>query len=380
MNRLILILILFLVPCFLSAEVANYEGQLKQYEEEIKNKQSDTQKLRKEIEKLKQIKEKNVAKEENYRQEIRKLEKEIDLLNKGIKKIEQIKKETEKKISLTDETCRETEKERVNLAGTMKKEINSFYFWQRFYSQPKEEYYFLTLLRQKNNIYQTTERKKENLEKEKEKLFSKKKELDAEKGIREIEEKEKKNVKKDQTILLTQTEKERIKVEKEIENLKKASTDLEKLIFNLEKKKKETEEAKRQAILAREDFATKKGYLPWPVDGEVVVKFGRQKHPEFNTYVVNNGIKIRPRSDKKINAIAQGKVVYAAEFQIYGKTVIIDHEGGFYTVYGSLGEILVKEGKEVILGEQIANLADEPLYFELRDGGQPTDPLIWLKH
>jgi septal ring factor EnvC (AmiA/AmiB activator) len=379
MNRLLFLVFFFTLSSFSLAAVNNYDQEIKEYDQGIRNKQSEIQKLQKEIEKLKKVKEKSKSKEENYRQEIKKIEEEIGLLDKEIKKFEQAKKETEKNIRITEGVYQDTEKERINLAEVIKKEINFFYLRQKFYSQPKENYYLLTLLKQKEDFYQVTERKKKDLEKEKETLFLKKKEIESEKEKKQTEGKERKNIKKDKQILLVQTEEERIKAEKEIENLKKASTDLEKLIFSLEKKKKDTEEAKRQAILAREDFAAKKGYLPWPVEGETVVKFGRQKHPEFNTYVVNNGIKIRPRGEKKVNAIAQGKVVYAAEFQTYGKTIILDHDGGFYTVYGSLGEILVKEGKEVILGEQIAHLANEPLYFELRDQGQPTDPLIWLR-
>jgi len=379
MNKLLFLVLLFTFSSLSLAEVNPYDQEIKEYEQEIKNKQSEIQKLYKEIEKLEQVREKSETKEENYRQEIKKLEKEIYLLNRELRKFEQAKKETEKKIQLTEKICRDTEREKTNLAETLKKEIKFFYLWQKFYSQPKEDYYLLALLRQKENLYRATEMKKRDLEKEKKTLFLKKKELEQKKEKKQIQEKEKRNIKKEEQILLAQIEKERIKMEEEIENLRKASVDLEKFIFNLEKKKKETEEAKKQTILAKEAFAAKKGYLPWPVEGEVVVKFGRQRHQEFNTYIVNNGIKIRPQNEKKVNAIAQGRVVYTAEFQTYGKTIIIDHEGGFYSVYGLLGEILVKEGKEVTLGEPIANLTDEPLYFELREGGRPTDPLIWLK-
>lgn len=386
MNRLLLLGILFTLSSFSLAAVSNYDQEIREYEQEIKGKQSEIQKLYKKIEKLKQTKEKSKTKEDTYRQEIKRVEEEINLLNKEIKKFEQAKRETEKKIHFIEEVYQDIERERINLAGAIKKEINLFYLKQKISSQPhfatrraKEDYYLLTLLKQKEDFYQVNEKKKKELEKEKETLFLKKKELEKEKEKKQVQEKEKKNIKKDKEVLLAQAEAERIKAEKEIENLKKTSLDLEKIIFNLEKKKKETEEAKKQAILAREDFASKKGYLPWPVEGEVIVKFGRQKHPEYNTYVVNNGIRIRPRSEKRVNAIAQGKIVYAAEFQTYGKTIILDHEGGFYSVYGSLDEILVKEGKKVTFGEQIANLGNEPLYFELREGGEPTDPLVWLK-
>ena len=64
-------------------------------------------------------------------------------------------------------------------------------------------------------------------------------------------------------------------------------------------------------------------------------------------------------------------------------SVIIEHEGGTYSVYGHLRSIRVQEGKEVRnceeIGEagDIASLNGIKLYFQVSEGTQTVDPLQW---
>jgi len=75
-------------------------------------------------------------------------------------------------------------------------------------------------------------------------------------------------------------------------------------------------------------------------------------------------------------------VVYASDFRSYGQTVILDHGGENYTVYGLLGGIEAEEGGKVRAGDTIG-LADSrnvsTIYFEIRNRGKSQDPLRWLK-
>lgn len=373
---------IFIILFFSLARVVfaqGYDQQLKEYEKEIKNKQQELQRLYKEIEKLDQETEKTKKKEKSYHQEINKVENEIRFLLDALKKLENKKKQIEKQVQEAEKMYQLTEEERIRLANLLKQEIKFFYTLQKLSPDLRKDYYLLNFIKQKGNVYELTENKKKQIEKKKSLLLEKREETVQEKDKIQRQEKTVVNLKKEKEQILTQLKTQRITQEKEIDNLKKAATDLEKFIFDLEGKKKETEKTKKQAVLARKAFAEKKGYLPWPINGEVVAKFGRQKHLEFNTYIVNNGIKIRSKGEKNVSAVAQGKVVFAGNFQTYGKMVILDHQGGFYSIYGSLNEILVKEGRDVLLGEQIGNLGDGSLYFELRSEGQPVDPLPWLQ-
>ncbi len=127
-----------------------------------------------------------------------------------------------------------------------------------------------------------------------------------------------------------------------------------------------------------------KGALLWPVKGKLVGVFGRQKHPTFETYVEKKGIEIATREGMAIRAVADGNVVYADWLKGYGLVVILDHGANYFTFYAHASALLVKEGEAVAkgagLGETGASgLTDRVvLYFELRKGTKPVNPLHWF--
>jgi len=126
------------------------------------------------------------------------------------------------------------------------------------------------------------------------------------------------------------------------------------------------------------------GSLLWPVEGKVVSYFGRQKHPTFDTFVTKKGIEIRAREGSPIRAVLSGNVVYADWLKGYGLVVIVDHTNGFYSLYAHASKLLVAEGHPVKNGQVIGETGEtgvteeDALYFELRKGTTPIDPLKWL--
>jgi len=130
----------------------------------------------------------------------------------------------------------------------------------------------------------------------------------------------------------------------------------------------------------------KKERLPWPIEGKVITSFGRQRHPQFNTTTINNGIEISPRKNYVIvRSIHPGKVVYSDHFQGYGNLIIIDHGISYYSLYGHCSDFLVKKGDMVKAEQPIALVGDigslkgVSLYFEIREKTEPLNPLQWLK-
>lgn len=127
-----------------------------------------------------------------------------------------------------------------------------------------------------------------------------------------------------------------------------------------------------------------RGTLPWPADGKVVSFFGRQKHPTFDTYVQRKGIEIRTEEGSFIHAVMTGNVVYADWLKGYGLVIILDHANGFFSLYAHASKILAKAGEQVAEGQPIGETGDtgmigeNTLYFELREGAEPVDPLHWL--
>jgi len=129
-----------------------------------------------------------------------------------------------------------------------------------------------------------------------------------------------------------------------------------------------------------------KGKLPWPIEGKVVTPFGLQRHPQFNTTTMNNGIEISPRANHVIvRSIHPGKVVYSDHFQGYGNLIIVDHGMAYHSLYGHCSDFLVKKGDMVKAEQPIALVGDigslkgDSVYFEVRFKTKPLNPLQWLK-
>ncbi len=169
------------------------------------------------------------------------------------------------------------------------------------------------------------------------------------------------------------------KEKKEIEkDLKQAQRRLEDLIVSLEKK--------RQASTGQtHPFEINKGSIPWPCKGKVINSYGKIRHPKYNTVTKNNGIDIKASVGSDVSAVGSGRVVYADRFLGYGNVVLIDHEDGYYTLYGHLSEILVQVNDKINTGAKIGQIGDigalgeSMLHFELRKKGKPVDPLTYLK-
>lgn len=126
------------------------------------------------------------------------------------------------------------------------------------------------------------------------------------------------------------------------------------------------------------------GSLPWPADGEVISFFGHQKHPTFDTYVQRKGIEIRTKEGSAIRAVSAGTVAYADWLKGYGLVLILDHGNGFFSLYAHASTLMVEEGDTVKIGQvvgetgQTGMAGENVLYFELRKGTEPVDPIVWL--
>ena len=126
------------------------------------------------------------------------------------------------------------------------------------------------------------------------------------------------------------------------------------------------------------------GKLDWPVDGAIIYRFGRVVNPN-NTTTRWNGIGIAASSGTDVKSVSAGEVVLADVMGTYGNTIIVQHGGGDYSVYGSLSSMNVSKGARVVKGQVLGSVgATDPslpahLHFEIRRGGPAVDPLDWLR-
>ncbi|HMG12790.1 MAG TPA: peptidoglycan DD-metalloendopeptidase family protein, partial [Gemmatimonadaceae bacterium] len=126
------------------------------------------------------------------------------------------------------------------------------------------------------------------------------------------------------------------------------------------------------------------GRLDWPVNGTFLYRFGRYVNPN-NTTTRWNGIGITAPVGTSVKSVSAGTVAYAGPMGTYGNTVILEHGGGDYSVYGSLDKIAVRKGVRVIKGQALGTVGvSDPalgahLHFEIRRGGPAVDPAEWLR-
>lgn len=171
--------------------------------------------------------------------------------------------------------------------------------------------------------------------------------------------------------------------ERKAAELEQAERKLQSLIEELEKQR--LEQAKSWGDYAEADFPGLKGRLPRPVAGTVSRGFGRFKHPEYGTVTFNTGIDIDTRAGEPVRAVARGRIEYAGDLPGYGNCIIVNHGGGYYTLYAHLSRIFVSQGTQVERETLIAETGKDSaagggtIHFEIRRSKTALDPAEWLR-
>ena len=129
-------------------------------------------------------------------------------------------------------------------------------------------------------------------------------------------------------------------------------------------------------------FARLRGKLPRPVAGRIVQGYGQVRAGglkwQGDLFATERGAPVR--------AVSQGRVVYADWLAGLGLLIIIDHGGGYMSLYGHNDRLYESVGQHVAAGQTIAQAGDSggsarpELYFEIRKQGKPVDPRPWLAH
>ncbi|TBR25038.1 hypothetical protein EPO15_02920 [bacterium] len=148
------------------------------------------------------------------------------------------------------------------------------------------------------------------------------------------------------------------------------------LVRDLEKRESKAAQASFKA-----EPAVHPKTLPWPVSGKVVSAFGKKRVEELGTWTIHNGIEISAEAGTQVRPVLAGEVIYSGPFRSYGNVVIVNHGGGFYSIYGHLAGPLQPKGArarpEVALG--VIAAGGGKVYLELRQAGRALDPMKWLK-
>ena len=130
-----------------------------------------------------------------------------------------------------------------------------------------------------------------------------------------------------------------------------------------------------------EPFATLKGKLAWPVQGKLAGDYGQ---PRGAGPLKWNGVLLEASAGTPVRAIYHGRVAFADWLQGLGLLAIVDHGGGYMSLYGHNEALLKESGDWVEPGELIAQVGDTggqsraALYFEIRLNGEPVNPHAWI--
>ena len=170
-----------------------------------------------------------------------------------------------------------------------------------------------------------------------------------------------------------------------LDQLAKDEARLSSVIADLERRRLSAGNASRTGSISTRDL----GALSWPVEGNLVFRFGPERRPNGVT-LRYNGIGIGAPAGTSVKAVEGGTVEVAGVLEGYGQSVVISHGAGYYTLYLRLKSIGVRTGQRVTPGQIVGTVGGEGspegphLEFQVRTpgvGGSPVavDPLNWLR-
>lgn len=250
--------------------------------------------------------------------------------------------------------------------------------------------YFKNLSTQMNKEAKEIRLMQEDLLKEKEELAVMKKEAQAVKAERvsELEKLRKEEAQADNVV--RKLKQNRKTYQKQLNAKKKEVTalnkEIERIVAAAMKSPSTTKSKKQEPIDYKlaEEFSKNKGKLPWPADGPVVGRFGKQFHPVFKNLELppNNGVDVAVSKGADIKAVFKGVVKQVLVMPGYNQCVLIQH-GNYFTFYCKLKSVKVKAGQKVDTNDVIGNVdtinGDTQLHFEVWKGTKPQNPESWLR-
>jgi septal ring factor EnvC (AmiA/AmiB activator) len=123
-------------------------------------------------------------------------------------------------------------------------------------------------------------------------------------------------------------------------------------------------------------FESLRGKLAAPVTGEVRVSDAHRGPAE------GPALLFEAPAGSTVRAAAAGRVAFCDQYGKYGRLIVLDHGGDYYTAYGGLGSIEVRAGDDVSAYARIGDIGSEgdppALLFEVRKGNRAIPPRPWL--
>ena len=391
--------IIILIVLFLS--IVNSQTSKRNYDDELRGQNKAINSLRDEIKVLQNKIRKAESQEKTVTNRISYLDEEISLIGKLIRALKKEEEQTQVEILKLKKDINSNENQLENLRIRYEKRVVNTYLkgrltdlekilssttWRQAMYRThylkiisdiekdmtvKIERLLIDISQQKVNL-EVALRNNLNLKRDKEK------QINSYRTMRIKREKELTKIRSDKKSLANYVNEKKIGIE-QLEGIIKQVLE-DKARFEREERIRQQQEA-----LKTKSFKSLRGQLPWPAEGRIIAKFGRQWNPKLKTTTENPGIDIKGQPGSSIKSIMNGVVTTITYIRGYGTTIIVDHGGGFYTVYSHVTNIQTDIDSEVRAGDVIAYMGESgsingsKLHFEIWGKGQKLDPELWLR-
>ena len=251
--------------------------------------------------------------------------------------------------------------------------------------------YFRTLSTQMKTEAQKIRDMQDELGRKKERLSQMKKEAEAVKNARqkEVDELRKDEARSDAVVKRLQKDKKKYQNQlaakkKEVNALNREIARIIAQTIKTEDQKKRDQQRSQVDMKLDGEFANNKGKLPWPAEGPVVARFGKQYHAVYKSLELpqNNGIDIAIGKGEQVKAVFDGVVSKVFVMPGYNQCVLVQH-GNYFTLYCKMKGLSVKAGDKVKVGQALGTIdtinGQTQLHFEVWKGSAPQNPEQWLR-
>lgn len=371
------------------------ERMLSKYKDEIRRRSSTLDSIKGELERGRARIEELRTQEESSQAVLKQLEDNIDMAEEYLGELERTIDSLDGRIG---ELGRSLSRERDNLSSrqrAMERRLVSMY--KTGFSNPlnvfadlsgptealKRVFYFRRLKAYDEHLIESIRHTKARIESDKTSLESVREEqqalLDEKKDEQKLLVKERRS--RESMLAEIQSEKETYLAQ--VAELEASQRQLLMLIAQLESRKAAAAAELERSLSSK--FAQRKGKLAWPVLGEIVKQYGRVVHPVYKTVTMNNGIDIAVNPGETIRCVAPGTVAYIGRMRGLGRFIVVDHYGGYLTIYANLGSISVGMEQDVEYGSTLGRAgpavsgARSTVHFEVRKSTKALDPVEWLE-
>ena len=245
--------------------------------------------------------------------------------------------------------------------------------------------YLHTLALHDRALVTRVEELRDQVSRDRTRLMRLQEELEYSRHDRQMEEENLRLLQREQSAKLAAARTTSRRTAQKLAQLRRTENQLAGAIASLEAARRRADARRTGSAPSRSSISTSDyGQLAWPVEGPLVYTFGKAQTAS-NATIRWNGVGIQAPVGTAVKAVAAGKVVSVGQLGTYGTTIIVEHGGGDYSIYGSLARSDVKLNQTVKKGETLGTVGisdpDLPphLHFEIRHGGPAVDPASWLR-